>query len=60
VDRKVWLWNWSQPAKAANTGLLLVVLLTLGWAVALGLAVAQLLVKLASSYRVLRLATGRR
>jgi CDP-diacylglycerol--glycerol-3-phosphate 3-phosphatidyltransferase len=60
VDRRVWAWNWSSPAKAANTGLLLVVLLTLGGAVALGLAVAQLLVKLASAYRVLRLATERR
>ncbi|MDR1186471.1 MAG: CDP-alcohol phosphatidyltransferase family protein [Bifidobacteriaceae bacterium] len=57
VDRRVWLWNWSPVAKATNTGLLLVVLLALGWVSALVLAVAQLGVKLASAYRVLLLTT---
>jgi CDP-diacylglycerol--glycerol-3-phosphate 3-phosphatidyltransferase len=60
VDRKVWLWNWSSPAKAANTGLLLIVLLTLGEWVALVLACLQLILKLVSAYWVLGLATARR
>ncbi|MDR2565590.1 MAG: CDP-alcohol phosphatidyltransferase family protein [Bifidobacteriaceae bacterium] len=59
VDRRVYLWNWSPPAKAANTGLLLVVLLTLPPVVGLVLACAQLVVKLASAWRVARLATLR-
>ena len=33
VDRRVWLLNWSPPAKAANTGAV-VVFLALGWVVA--------------------------
>jgi CDP-diacylglycerol--glycerol-3-phosphate 3-phosphatidyltransferase len=57
VNRTVWLWNWSPPAKAANTGLLLVVLLTLPTVVALVLACLQMVLKLTSAYGVLVLAT---
>jgi CDP-diacylglycerol--glycerol-3-phosphate 3-phosphatidyltransferase len=59
VDRRVYLWNWSPPAKAANTSLLLVVLLTLPTWVGFGLACAQLVLKLVSARWVARLATAR-
>ncbi|MDR1634794.1 MAG: CDP-alcohol phosphatidyltransferase family protein [Bifidobacteriaceae bacterium] len=59
VDRTIYLWNWSPPAKAANTGLLLLVLLTLPPWVGLALACAQLVLKLVSAWRVAALATVR-
>ncbi|MDR2380469.1 MAG: CDP-alcohol phosphatidyltransferase family protein, partial [Bifidobacteriaceae bacterium] len=59
VDRRIYLWNWSPPAKAANTGLLLVVLLTLPVPVAVVLAAAQLGLKLVSAYWVAQVATAR-
>jgi CDP-diacylglycerol--glycerol-3-phosphate 3-phosphatidyltransferase len=31
VDRPIWLWNWSKPAKAVNSSLFAVLLLVTGW-----------------------------
>ncbi|MDT0201044.1 CDP-alcohol phosphatidyltransferase family protein [Nocardioides sp. AE5] len=31
VDRRIWLWNWSRPGKALNSGLFAVMLLVTGW-----------------------------
>lgn len=62
VDRTVWRWNWSVPAKTANTTLLILLLLAADqwglpiWVVSL-VAVAQLAVKVVSSYRVYGLIT---
>jgi CDP-diacylglycerol--glycerol-3-phosphate 3-phosphatidyltransferase len=55
VDRRVWRLNWSQPAKAANTGAV-VVFLALGWvAVATVAAVLVTVVKVWSLREVVRL-----
>jgi len=55
VDRTVWRLNWSPPAKAANTGVV-VVCLALGWVVAATVvAVLVTLVKLWSLRAVHRL-----
>lgn len=56
VDRTIWLWNWSRPGKAVNSGLFaLLLVLTgnpwLGGAVATGL----LVLKVVSLLRLLRL-----
>lgn len=60
VDRTVWLVNWSPPAKAVNTaGVVGLTLLGL-YRVALLLAVAVLVVKVASGLRVIRLVPGAR
>ena len=45
VDRRIWLWNWSKPAKAANSALFAVLLLVTGWWW-LGLAIALALLGL--------------
>jgi phosphatidylglycerophosphate synthase len=59
VDRRVWLLNWSQPAKAANTGAV-VVFLALGWiAVATAVALVVVVVKLWSLREVARLIRGK-
>jgi CDP-diacylglycerol---glycerol-3-phosphate 3-phosphatidyltransferase len=39
VDRTIWLWNWSKPAKAVNSSLFAVLLMVTGW-VWLGTAIA--------------------
>lgn len=31
VDRRIWLWNWSRPGKAVNSGLFAILLLVTGW-----------------------------
>lgn len=56
VDRTIWLWNWSRPAKAANSAIFAVLLLLTQSAV-LGLAVATalLVVKSVSLVRLTRL-----
>jgi CDP-diacylglycerol--glycerol-3-phosphate 3-phosphatidyltransferase len=64
VDRLTYNLNWSPPAKAANTSLLLILLFVLPLAgvtlwVATAVAIAQLLVKLYTAHRLLVLATGR-
>jgi phosphatidylglycerophosphate synthase len=62
VDRTVYRWNWSVPAKTANTTLLILLLLASDqwglpvWVVSL-VAVAQLAVKVVSSFRVYALIT---
>src|SRR3954452_16597755 len=56
VDRTVWRWNWSPPAKAVNTCGLVVAVLAGLLPVALLIAVAQLLLKLWSAWRVVGLA----
>ena len=45
VDRTIWLWNWSKPAKAVNSALFAVLLLVTGW-VWVGLAIALTLLAL--------------
>ncbi|KRE92934.1 alcohol phosphatidyltransferase [Nocardioides sp. Soil774] len=45
VDRPLWLWNWSKPAKAVNSALFAVLLLVTGW-MWLGLAIASALLVL--------------
>lgn len=45
VDRRIWLWNWSKPGKAINSGLFAVLLLVTGWW-QLGLAIALALLVL--------------
>lgn len=56
VDRAIWLWNWSQPAKAVNSAMFAVLLLATG-AMWLGLAIATalLVLKCVSLARLLRL-----
>jgi CDP-diacylglycerol--glycerol-3-phosphate 3-phosphatidyltransferase len=53
VDRTLWRWNWSPPAKALNTCAVVVAVLAGVLPVALVVAVAQLLLKLWSAWRVL-------
>lgn len=55
VDRTVWRWNWSPPAKAINTAGVVLAVATGSLLLASVVAVAQLLVKAESSRRVLRL-----
>lgn len=45
VDHRIWRWNWSKPAKAANSALFAVLLLVTGWW-ELGLAIALALLGL--------------
>ncbi len=45
VDRRIWLWNWSKPAKAVNSALFAVLLLVTGWW-QLGLVIALALIVL--------------
>ena len=55
VDRTIWLWNWSKPAKAANSALFAVLLLVTGWTwLALGIACALTVVKTVSLVRLVR------
>jgi CDP-diacylglycerol--glycerol-3-phosphate 3-phosphatidyltransferase len=45
VDRTIWLWNWSKPAKAVNSALFAVLLLVTGW-MWVGLVIASVLLVL--------------
>jgi CDP-diacylglycerol---glycerol-3-phosphate 3-phosphatidyltransferase len=56
VDRPIWLWNWSKPAKAVNSSLFAVLLLVTGW-VWLGAAIAAalLVLKTVSLVRLARI-----
>ena len=45
VDRTIWLWNWSKPAKAANSANFAVILLVTGMPL-LGLVIALVLLTL--------------
>lgn len=56
VDRSIWFWNWSKPAKTANSGLFAVFLLITGWMWAgLAIAAALLALKVWSLRRLLQL-----
>ena len=53
VDRSIWLWNWSKPAKAVNSALFAVLLLVTGWMwVGLVIATALLVLKCVSLRRL--------
>lgn len=56
VDRRIWLWNWSKPAKALNSALFAVLLLVTGW-VWLGVVIASalLVLKCVSLGRLMRI-----
>ena len=56
VDRTIWLWNWSKPAKAANSAIFAVILLVTGmpW-LGVAIATALLVMKSASLVRLIRL-----
>ena len=56
VDRTIWLWNWSKPAKAVNSALFAVLLLVTGWMwVGLVVATALLVLKCVSLRRLVHL-----
>jgi CDP-diacylglycerol--glycerol-3-phosphate 3-phosphatidyltransferase len=56
VDRTIWLWNWSKPAKAVNSALFAVLLLVTGWMwLGLLIATALLALKCWSVVRLLRI-----
>lgn len=56
VDRPIWLWNWSKPAKAINSALFAVLLLVTGWMwVGLAVATALLVLKCVSLGRLMRI-----
>lgn len=56
VDRPIWLWNWSKPAKALNSALFAVLLLVTGWMwLGLGIATALLVLKCVSLARLGRI-----
>lgn len=56
IDRPIWLWNWSKPAKAINSALFAVLLLVTGWMwVALAIATALLVLKCVSLARLMRI-----
>ncbi|WP_427887854.1 CDP-alcohol phosphatidyltransferase family protein [Kribbella sp. GL6] len=64
VDRPIFLWNWSKPAKAMNTAAVVISLIVAGQTGAQWLpytiAVAALVVKVVSSYRLIMILCGRR
>lgn len=56
IDRPIWLWNWSKPAKAVNSALFAVLLLVTGWMwVGLVIASALLVLKCVSLHRLVRI-----
>lgn len=56
VDRRLYLWNWSKPAKAVNSALFAVLLLVTGWwQVGLVIALALLVLKCVSLRWLLQL-----
>ncbi len=56
VDRPIWLWNWSKPAKAVNSALFAVLLLVTGWMwVGLAIASALLVLKCVSLRRLVQI-----
>jgi CDP-diacylglycerol---glycerol-3-phosphate 3-phosphatidyltransferase len=56
VDRTIWLWNWSKPAKAANSAIFAVILLVTGLPLlGLAIAVALLVLKCLSLVRLTRI-----
>ncbi|TCC11338.1 CDP-alcohol phosphatidyltransferase family protein [Kribbella soli] len=63
VDRPIYVWNWSKPAKAMNTGAVVVSLVVAGQTGAHWLpytvAIAACVVKIVSSYRLVQILCGR-
>ena len=54
IDRPIWLWNWSKPAKAVNSALFAVLLLVTGWMwLGLAIALALLILKCVSMRRLM-------
>jgi CDP-diacylglycerol--glycerol-3-phosphate 3-phosphatidyltransferase len=56
IDRPIWAWNWSKPAKAVNSSLFAVLLLVTGavW-VGVAIACALLVLKTVSLVRLARI-----
>ncbi|MFI5691022.1 CDP-alcohol phosphatidyltransferase family protein [Kribbella sp. NPDC051586] len=63
VDRPIYVWNWSKPAKAMNTGAVVISLVVAGHTGAQWLpytiAIAALAVKVVSSHRLIMILCGR-
>jgi len=59
VDRTVWRYNWSQPAKTVNTVAVVIAVLSGLMPLALAIALVQLSLKIWSSHRVLTLDLNR-
>ena len=56
VDRRIYTWNWSKPAKAVNSSLFAVLLLVTGWWwLGLGIAIALVVLKCVSLRWLLQL-----
>ena len=56
VDRTIWLWNWSKPAKALNSALFALLLIFTGWwQVGLVFALALVALKVTSLVRLQKL-----
>lgn len=60
VDRQIYRWNWSPPAKASNTAAIVVLVALGAYRVALVVALAQLVVKGVSLVALARLLRRRR
>ncbi|TDW17659.1 CDP-alcohol phosphatidyltransferase family protein [Kribbella kalugense] len=64
VDRPIYMWNWSKPAKALNTAAVVISLVVAGQTGAEWLpytvAIAALVVKVVSSYRLITILCGTR
>ena len=64
VDRPIYTWNWSKPAKAMNTAAVVISLVVAGQTGAEWLpytvAIAALVVKVVSSYRLITILCGTR
>jgi phosphatidylglycerophosphate synthase len=64
VDRPIWIWNWSKPAKAVNTAAVVISLIiahhTGAQWLPYSIALAACVVKVISSYRLCAILRGRR
>jgi CDP-diacylglycerol--glycerol-3-phosphate 3-phosphatidyltransferase len=64
VDQRIWVWNWSRIAKGLNTGSVVVSLvvgqLTGYMEIPYAVALAAVVVKVASLHRLVQILTGRR
>ncbi|MEU4289858.1 CDP-alcohol phosphatidyltransferase family protein [Kribbella sp. NPDC026596] len=64
VDRPIWIWNWSKPAKAVNTAAVVISLIVAHQTGAqwlpYSIALAACVVKVISSYRLIAILRGRR
>ncbi|SCE97981.1 CDP-alcohol phosphatidyltransferase family protein [Micromonospora chokoriensis] len=58
VDRRIYLWNWSPPAKALNTAAVVILAICTPTAVAVTFALAVAVVKVVSLIRAARLPVG--